>query len=83
MRSAGLDMQKEVLKEGHLIYLETQKEPSVSSVVKSVADKYSRLLKISAATKKPVLPSVTGSNNTPVTKKITSIDDLKKLAANM
>lgn len=83
MRSAGLDMQKEVLKEGHLIYLETQKEPSVASVVKSVADKYSRLLKISASQNKPVLPSVSGSGNVPVAQKIKSIADLKKLAASM
>jgi hypothetical protein len=79
MESVGINMQEEVLKEGHMEYLRTNQEPSIGSVVKKISQKYNYLTQQSST--KPTLPKVGGSNNIPVGQKITSIDDLRKLVA--
>lgn len=79
MRSVGLDMANEVLKEGHMEYLQTNVEPSVASVVAKIAKTYSHLTNNSAANK-PTLPNLRGVNQTPVKPKVSSLDDLRKLA---
>ena len=81
MKSVGISMQEKVMDTGIAMYHKTGKEPSVEEVVAFVAKEFDYLTK--QATDKPVLPSVKSSGSTAIGKKITSIDDLRKLRASL
>lgn len=82
MKKQGIDMVEEVLQAGHFEYTKTGKEPSVSSVVNKIAKKYEYLSKL-VPTKQATLPKVNGSNQNAVGKPISSLDELRRLAATM
>lgn len=88
----GIEMSDVVIKEGTHQFRMTGKEPSIESVVKQVADQYGKLLTLTnkpgpeeetlpVVKTKPKIPGVKTGGTTTVDKPIGSLDDLRKLAA--
>lgn len=88
MEEFGVSLYDEVVTHGRNIFENTNKMPSIPSVLKLVSDKYSRMLNIGGTTnniaetedRKPTLPSVKANANRSAGGKVKSLDDLRALA---
>ena len=84
MGAVGLNMMDEVIRQGTYEFQVSGREPSLQSVVDSVANRFAYMNRTTlpiVAEKQDVLPSVKGTNTAPVSSAIQSLDDLRKLAA--
>lgn len=93
LENVGIDLVQEVIANGTLYYKTTGVEPSIEEAIKMTVDKYKNLTNLTQSngqatvnqtvdnTEKPVLPRVRGQRKHGVAQKVTSLEDLKKLAA--
>lgn len=89
MKERGMDFVKEVVDHGHMEFVTTGKEPTVRSAVDAIVNKYSYLNDFKQQQQQQqveieppkTLPRVKGTNSNMVSKEITSLDELKALAA--
>lgn len=78
MKKHGFDIMDEVIKDGQYEYSKTGKEPPIKDVVTRIVNKYKHLS--TAPTKKETLPTVKGGNSSAISKPISSLAELRKLA---